>query len=95
MLTARHDSIITALGSFPDGRATAKQIAESLGWKNTASSQAMGEMFFAGSLDRQNSRHGNEGREFIYWIRTDTPSPKLVAWDGPALVAASRMGETV
>lgn len=68
----KRDAILKAVASHPHG-ATAKQIADDLGWKPYNASSRMGMMFFQGSLERMNVG-GTRTREYRYRIK----APKIV-----------------
>ena len=79
------------------GLATAKEIGADLALKSTRASQHLGEMFFAGHVERENIRRGTGQGSFEYQYRPKPPKVEAPAtqWRPEARFAERVTAEVV
>jgi predicted transcriptional regulator len=86
MLDKTKQAILAGFTEHPVG-ATAKELAETLGWHPTRTSQRLGILFFAGLLDRAEVTHSSRRFEYRYWVKPKTSEAPL-QWKGEMRIAA-------
>jgi hypothetical protein len=94
MRATTEEKLLAALADR-DGGATAKQLAAQLGWPQLRTSQHLGNLFFAGKLERDLvDVTRRRSTEYVYRIKPAKPLSPPTQWkpESPRLPAA--YGET-
>lgn len=88
------NAILGVLERHPAGT-TAKASAAELGWKETAASQRMGELFFAGTIARQ-PMPGRVNNVFLYRLKpVEAPPTAPEQWKPERTIIAQRRTDMV